>query len=433
MWQSAPTMAIRARVFCAPFLLTVVYAAGCAGTRQLPGPRPQTDIPVLERRVALDSSDVAAVLSLAAAYREANQLEDARALLERSMLRHPREENALLYLGLTYEDLGHYARAREMYRHYLTVGRSASLKARVRARLPLLERKELVASIQESLAREKELAQTAPRQNLVAVFPFVYAGSDSSMRPLGRAMAEMLVTDLSQTERLTVLERMRVQALADELRLGESGLVDPATAARSGRLLGAGRIVQGHILGDEQSVKLLAAVVGVQSGQRANNIASVTEEDAVRRVFDLEKRLALSIYRTLGIELTVAERERVNQRPTQNLQALLAYGMGLQAADAGAFEEAARHFSTAATLDGAFTQARQQADAAAQSAAAVSVSTDALIRDASAPANVTTSLSGVEQLVPIAGGRDATAEVLNREGIGATGSLVEIIIRLPQR
>src|SRR5690606_20054840 len=110
-----------------------------------------------------------------------------------------------------------------------------------------------------------ELAATPPVPATVAIFPFLVQMRDSTFRPLGRAMAEMLVTDLSQTDRLRVLERLRVQALADEMSLVEEGLIDPATAARGGRMLGAARVVQGSIAGSEAALQLDAAVVGVES------------------------------------------------------------------------------------------------------------------------------------------------------------------------
>ena len=69
----------------------------------------------------------------------------------------------------------------------------------------------------------------------VAVFPFLYRGSDPALEPLGRALSELLVTDLGQVKRLRVLERARVQVLLDEMDLAERGLVDSTTAARSGR------------------------------------------------------------------------------------------------------------------------------------------------------------------------------------------------------
>src|SRR5690606_22484645 len=139
----------------------------------------------------------------------------------------------------------------------------------------------------------------------VAVFPFLIQTQDTTLGPLGRALAEMLVTDLSQTDRLTVLERMQVQLLLNEIQLAEQGLVDPATAARGGRLVGAGRMARGSVAGSEDAVDLNADSVGVGTGTVA--VQSAETNTSILRLFDAEKALALEIYRVLGVALTAPE------------------------------------------------------------------------------------------------------------------------------
>src|SRR5690606_1884735 len=106
-----------------------------------------------------------------------------------------------------------------------------------------------------------------------------------------------------QTDRLQVLERTRIQLVLDELDLGESGTIDAASAARSGRLVGAERLVQGQV--DVQTGEVLrmdAAVVGTETGALAGT--PISEEDLLARLFDMEKRLVLNLYTALGVELT---------------------------------------------------------------------------------------------------------------------------------
>ena len=79
-----------------------------------------------------------------------------------------------------------------------------------------------------------------------------------------------------------------MQLLLDELELVEQGLVDSATAARSGHLLGVGRIVQGRIGGNEALLKLQAAVVGMDEPTVR---APISDQDALRRLLDMEARL----------------------------------------------------------------------------------------------------------------------------------------------
>src|SRR5690606_13250625 len=262
--------------------------------------------------------------------------------------------------------------------------------------------------------------------------PLLAVTDDPELKPLGTALAELLTTDLSQTDRLQVLERAQVQALLTEMDLAESGRVDPATAARSGRLLGAANLVQGRVEARGSDLSVQALVVNVPGGADAR--APVREEDALSRIFEMEKRLALALYEELGIELTQAERDRVTRRTTSNVQALLAFGYGLEAADAGLDVEAATHFVRALNLDPGFDLAREHWSKADQSIRAAGTSADMLGRMGLAEAGDVgdwrSRFDAVEALMADPAVRDPTAEVLGAEGPGRRGT-AEIIIRRP--
>lgn len=417
----------------------VIVLTACAPA--LPGyrtPAPE-DIPRLEAAVARDSSDVGALVALGVAYRAAGRRDDALARLERAVVLQPAEPSATVFLGLTYEDAGDPTRARELYQRYLEVGSSEAVKRQLRQRVDLLSRQELVARARQLVRDDAAGVTAAPEPGTVAIFPFLYVGTDPQYQPLERALAEMLVTDLSQTSRLTVLERLRVQALLTELQLSQTDRVDPATAVRSGRMLRAERVVQGSITIEPSALRLGAAIVGA-TGQ-ASQTTPVTEDD-VRRLFDAEKQLALSLYQSLGVELTVAERERVEQRPTTNIQALLAYGEGLEAEDRGDFAAAAGHHARAAQLDPGFTLAaergaRTTAIGEAQTAGVAGIAEDAAAELQGEAGAVTTlapptppSLDAVSDLTADPMGRDAAAEVMGVEGI-ALRTMLRIVFRRP--
>lgn len=299
-----------------------LLAAGCSAATPPPGGPSARERPGLEARLAGDSADARSLVRLGAAYRSAERRAEARGVLERALTRDPENSGAVLLLGITYEELGLHSRARELYGRYQQVGRSPGLKTELGKRLALLDRREMEDAARDALAREAELARTPPQPRSVAVFPFLYTGTDSTFRPLSRALAEMLTTDLSQSSRVRVLERVRVQLLVDEMKLSESGLADPATAARSGRLLGAEHVVQGRVEGTEAALALRAAVV--RPARRGATPPPVSRSGEVRRLFELEKELAFGLFRALGVDLTPAERELVSRRPTENLQAVLA-------------------------------------------------------------------------------------------------------------
>ncbi len=415
---------------------------GCAGAGfrapRTPGPE---EIPGLERAVASSPADVDLRVRLGAAYRAAGRLNDARRVLEQALQRDPGSEEAIFVLGAVYDEAGADSIAGMLYRRYLDEHPRGALRDELTRRLEVVRRRALQRSVDAALAREAELADTPPEPRTVGVFPFVYQGSDDRLSPLGRALAEMITTDLAQSSRLRVLERTRVQLLLDEMGLTAQGRVDPATAVRSGHLLGAARVVQGVLDGNEAELVMEARVV--QVGDSAASGAPLSARDPAQRFFDMENQMVLDIFQSMNIQLTPAEREAVSHNPTENLNALLAFGLGLEAQDAGRYEEAEQHFSEAARLDPDFSAASTKAREAGSLAVATGVEIGSFVREGLAALGGgtqteyvewltrLTSFSDLEGLLPGLLGRDPVPELLGREGIGASGSTVEIIFRRP--
>lgn len=424
-WQFP--VASRHRMACMALLL---LGAGCA-TQTAPATKSAGEIPALSAKLARDSTNHQAQTNLGVAYLQVGRAVDAKPLLEKAVAGRPDDAVALLHLGLTYEALEQYRDARRLYEQYLKGGRSRNLRSDLSSRLVLLQRKELELAVRQAVARERELAGTPPRARTVAVFPFQVTQQDPAIRPLGRALAELLVVDLSQTDRLTILERLQVQLLLDELDLSAGNLVDPRQAVRSGRMLGAERIVQGSLGGQAEAVELNAAVVQVVSTGRPATPGQrpLSETGALSRILDAEKRLAVRLYESLGVQLTVAELERVNRRPTENLQAILAYGLGLEALDAGNYARAAQQFAEAARLDPNFALAREKAEQARQTAAASATSIAQLVEKAGIEGNPLGSRAS-NFILPNPFTRDPVAEVLGGEEVRRK-TIIELIFRRP--
>lgn len=80
----------------------------------------------------------------------------------------------------------------------------------------------------------------------VAVMDFENKSQYGGWR-LGRGASDMLNTELVKTGKFTMLERDRINAILKEQTLGASGRVDPTTASKIGKLIGAEYIVTGAV------------------------------------------------------------------------------------------------------------------------------------------------------------------------------------------
>ena len=130
------------------------------------------------------------------------------------------------------------------------------------------------------------LAFAAP--DTVAVLYFQNQGNPD-LEPLKVGLAQMLITDLTGVEGVTVVERQQLQAILDELDLGHKGVVDKKTAAKVGELLGAQYILMGGYFELVGTLRIDARLVKVQTGEivHAHGVNGKTDQ-----FMALEKQLA---------------------------------------------------------------------------------------------------------------------------------------------
>lgn len=211
---------------------------------------------------------------------------------------------------------------------------------------------------QAALAQEASLDPARIPPNAVSVLPFEATGTDPQLTALGFAMSDFLLGDLASIPRLRLVERQQVSAILRELKLAETGYVDPRTAPRVGRLVGARRVIIGTIaLAPSNRVTLGARIVDAIAG----TVQQVTTGTApMDRLIDAEKELAFLVLDRLGITLTPAQRASVAERQTASLAATVAFGRGVQAEVRGDAATAAQAYREAVRLDANFANARTE-------------------------------------------------------------------------
>jgi TolB-like protein len=112
------------------------------------------------------------------------------------------------------------------------------------------------------------------RYRRLAVLPFAEVGPEARKRELGALVSAELSTDLRQNQGLLLVERARVGALMAEMKLGEMGVVDPATAPRLGKLADAQALVLGTVADAGDRFLVNARVVATET---AETLSSASE------------------------------------------------------------------------------------------------------------------------------------------------------------
>ncbi len=282
------------------------------------------------------------------AYLKVNRIDKAIEEFKTVLKAEPGEPYSTLYLGLAYINRGDYSNALRTWEGYKDKDMPV-VEAQIRRLRTMVM---MVYSQQEAkhaLANEKTLGAAALDNSTIAVTYFRDLSSDQSLKPFQKALAAMVTTDLSKVKSLKVVERTRLQALFDEMKLAQTGIVDKKTAARMGRLLKAENVVAG-------SIALGSYDVVVSRASSSTGIVKNTSSFKVprERFYELSGAIIKSLAKGLGVILSSSEMADIGIIHTKSLKAFEYYGSALAELDKGHWEKAQNFFTKALTEDPQF-------------------------------------------------------------------------------
>lgn len=335
--------------------ISLAHVAGCATGGPVsvsPG-----EIPALEARIERNPSDADALHRYAAALFAADRCDEATQVAERARAADPADPVGVLVAGQCLEREERYEDALALYGAFLSDHGAAEGADAVRAREDLARRARATGLARAAVQQEQAVAPGAEVvSDAVGVLPLLIEG-DPSYQPLSRGLAHILTTDLAIVGRFPLVERVQLVALLDELRLSETEMVDPETAARMGRMIRAGRLLQGLVVIPPDAETHMESNVVEQTGEvTAPQVVNGPFQELMR----LEKDLVLGVVEDLGYVLTAAERQRILENGTRSLLAFLAFSRGIMAEDRGDYAAAAEFYAEALREDPGFDEARRR-------------------------------------------------------------------------
>ena len=314
-------------------------------------------IPLYKEYLAKDPDSVHARSRLGFAYLKTGRLDEAVTEFETTLKAEPGEPYSVLYLGLAYLNKGNLGKAIGIWQGYRNKEQPL-VEKEIKRQLTLLQIAESQRSVKKALAKEKKLRTVKPAANTIAVCYYSDLSPDKSMRAFQKGLAAMVITDLSKVKSLKVVERLRLQALLEEMKLGQTGIVNERTAPRVGRLLGTENLTIGSLtLGSFQAV---TSLISTSRGRvKGTTICTVKKEN----FFELPCRIVKDVAKILRIDLSPKEIEAIFGTPhTTNYEAFIYFGEGLDALDAGHWKKAKDLFTKALKADPKFDLAREADD-----------------------------------------------------------------------
>lgn len=288
---------------------------------------------------------------LGIAYYNIGQYDQASAELTQVLNQHPEDPDALYYAGLARLREGRPQEALADWKKHHDPAHPAVQEA-VNRQLTLLEISESIKLARKAIAEEKKLATTAPQPGSVAVFYYYDTTPEQQFRSLQKALAAMIITDLSQVRSLTVIERIRVQYLVEEMALARTDLVNTETAPKTGRLLGAENLVVGTL--ESGSIK---SETSVASTVEKDVIATFPVAEEQDNFFKLQKQIVANILKALNVTPAPDEQRIIDKYHTRSFQAVVYYGEALDAQDMGNWKQAREYYRLALKEDPSFALA----------------------------------------------------------------------------
>lgn len=315
------------------------------------------EITRLEEKLKENPDNAQALSDLGVLYFKMRLYPRAKAYLGRTISLE-RDARSLFYYGMTLEADSNARAALAVYIDYTDFSSLSPYRRLMEGRFRALTRLMIQQQV-DSLVRQEQRLPNPSSSNTVAVFPLNYQGKDEKYSSLGKGLGELMLSDLGQVGSLKLVERIRVEAVLDELKFAGTNNVDPATAPRLGKFLSAGRVVGGRYdVSDEKVLQMDVTSYNIPQKQFPE---PTTGSDVLDNLFRVEKELIFGVIKEMGITLTRAEKERIQRIPTKSIQAFIMYTKGLEREDAGDFKAAEVYYKQAVAIDPGFAEAQARA------------------------------------------------------------------------
>lgn len=194
----------------------------------------------------------------------------------------------------------------------------------------------------------------------IAVLPFNNGGSYGQAKEdfdaLERGIAGMMISELAQNPAARVVERQDIQRLLDEQNLGAQSRVDPQTAAKIGKLVGARYMVMGTFVDFYGDFRVDVRLINTETGEVVK-----TESERMQRdhLFDIIRNISARLMKDAN--LPALQRQASDQRMGRQIptEALTYYSRALLYQDRGQKEKAVEMFNRALAIFPEYAEAQE--------------------------------------------------------------------------
>lgn len=192
-----------------------------------------------------------------------------------------------------------------------------------------------------ALAGATALAQSKPTIAVLYFNNSALGKANEELAPLSKGIADLMIQELAANTAIRVVERDAIQKILEEQKLSQDGKVDPSTAVKVGKLLGAHHMVTGVFVTDPKAttMKISLRVFNTETSEIEYTTDATDKPD---NVLTLVSKLAAKANKGLKLpdipaRLSDARSEQAAKVP---FQTVMLYSRAINAKDAGKKDEA---------------------------------------------------------------------------------------------
>lgn len=191
-----------------------------------------------------------------------------------------------------------------------------------------------------------------PSTTTLTVGPLIARREDQTW--LNKAIADLLIKNLSEVQSLVVLEREKMQTFSKEIELGDSAVFSQEKALRVGRVAKVETVIYGNYLlsGNRITISIFLLDLDTQDVLQTEEITG--DYDQLRTLI---QALVFQFLANRNIDLSPTEKEKIRFKVTDSMTATEHFYRGIDFYDQGQYPEAFGEFLRAANQDSQFLEA----------------------------------------------------------------------------
>ncbi|OHD57522.1 MAG: hypothetical protein A2014_04740 [Spirochaetes bacterium GWF1_49_6] len=184
-------------------------------------------------------------------------------------------------------------------------------------------------------------------KDVISVMYFDNTTGNKNFEWLRKAIADMLISDISESSEIEVVERENLQKIIEEQKLSLAGLVDEDQAIKIGQMLNAKKMIYGAFVISGNDVRIDGKITDTESGKI---LATFSSKGLVKNILNMQNELAGKALTAMGVKMP----QILAVPQAFAFEAVKTYYEGLDLLDKGVADEALKKFHEASAFDPAY-------------------------------------------------------------------------------